>query len=246
MKDHYIITDDPELAQLGKHYRRLFDVVTQVETAMEAVRSAKSERINNGMKPEAEDKLTLFFMREAIYEAAHIRLKDEVRPIRPLLEPLYQECQRLRSLFKAESERARLFYAHKLDRCDSIPVDLAVRIQANVVFAEDLYDTASGYYASTMARYPGSSGIRGAFERAATEPREWILKTNGHGFDFRFDGADGNPPPAPFMTEKEANAKGWQWELISDTIGGCALLYNVYTRREKAVRDPKTVDGAVV
>jgi len=242
MKDHYIPTDYPELAALDDCYRKLFDKVILVEAALEAVKSAKSERINNGIRPEAEDKLTLYFQREAIYEAAHIRLKTLVRPMHPLLDPVREECQRLRGLFVAESELARRFYAHEIDNYKSMPIDLAVTIRANVFFAELLRDTASGFYATTMARYPGTRGIDGAFARGESKPREWVLKVSVHGSDFCFDGpGEGKtaPPADKYMTEEEANLKGWKFEFDCDMVGGVAVLYNVVTGREKALYDPK-------
>lgn len=224
MKNHYIPTSIPELSTLAEHYNSLFTAMTIAETALNAVNSAKSERIDNGNRPREQERLPLYLQRETIYEAALIWLQDELQNVRPLLEPVRLECEYLRKWL-----RTTKFPSYEL---------LGSRIRANIIFAEWLYEAGCVMCVANKSIVTGST-IAEQFEREAEERREWVVKSSGHGSAFRFDGGNGKrPPPRPYMTEKEANAEAYRWIQISDPIGGDAIIHNVYTGQEKTVRNP--------
>ncbi len=117
--------------------------------------------------------------------------------------------------------------------------------RCNVFFAEALllstakaereFSRASGYGLHPHEHYAGNGCIDLAASLATEydrSRREWVVMSSGHGSDFRFDGGDGKEVPAgPYLTFDEAREEGIAWELISDTIGGRACLYNVRTKQ---------------
>lgn len=128
--------------------------------------------------------------------------------------------------------------------------DTKLRLQSeaarcNVIFAEALLLSsaelqrtmykASGYGMHPEEHYAGAAGrinltesLSGEYDRTR---REWVVMSSGHGSSFRFDGGDGSQvPEGPYQTFDEAKAEGIAWEMISDTIGGSAQLYNVRTK----------------
>lgn len=128
--------------------------------------------------------------------------------------------------------------------------DKELRLQAesarcNIVFAEFLLSTtytaervlhkASGYYHAVSEVWKDGHNIdleaslKAEIDRCR---REWVVMSSGHGSAFRFDGGDGNQvPEGPYLSFDEAVGEGIAWELISDTIGGRAQLYNVRTNK---------------
>lgn len=130
--------------------------------------------------------------------------------------------------------------------------DTKLRLQlesarCNVIFAEALLlssaklhremHKASDYGLHLEEHYAGTAGRINLTESLAAEydraRREWVVMSSGHGSKFRFDGGDGSQvPEGPYQTFDEARAEGIAWEMISDTIGGRACLYNVRTKEE--------------
>lgn len=117
--------------------------------------------------------------------------------------------------------------------------------RCNVIFAEAVLLSsaklhremrkASDYGMHPEEHYAGAAGRINLTESLAGEydrnRREWVVMSSGHGSSFRFDGGDGSQvPEGPYQTFDEARADGIAWEMMSDTIGGRAQLYNVRTK----------------
>jgi hypothetical protein len=202
----YIRVDDPFLTELTKRYDALFAQVEAVEAALSVANQTKGMRVNGGKRPNAKKEWPLWRERERCYEAACLELQRLVRVMHPFIEPVKEECKRLRD-------------GPSIVHSNWWPTAFrSVYHRANTLAAERLYDVAAGYYRNCTVMYV---------------PHSWLPMLSIAGSPYRFYGASNGDevPPGHYMTEEEANQFAWDW--VADIVGGDAKLYNVLTGEEK-------------
>lgn len=217
MKNLYIANNDKALANLNARYTALFTAFAAATAAKEEVKRCKSERINKGCLSVGEKGTNLFYQREHALFVAETRANDAIKLMHPLLQPLWEACQKARRF----ELNCRAFYENRYV------------LRANVITAEDLYKEGCNLYFSPSV----SSGtwIRDEHYMAPPEePREWVVLEQCRESGTRYHNSpslDGCTPPfEPYMTKREANSVAFDWCKSMERDGGEAFLYNMRTR----------------
>jgi hypothetical protein len=228
VKNLYITLSDENFAELNSAYDRLFVASTEVEAALAEAKTAKSERINKGKLPEAEKDHARFWEREHVLFVAATKANLAVDAMHPLLQPVWDACQKLRQ-FEATTH-TRVYENRYI-------------LQSNVVAAEKLYRQGCvTYFGHGFDR--GTPSVHELFNVKDDEPREWAVMKAAQGSGYHFHGSpsrDGQtPPPGPYMTKCEANFDGWTWSEYADDVGGSATLVNVRTGQKLSPCNPKS------
>ncbi len=139
----------------------------------------------------------------------------------------------LRAAIDANTD-AKLRLQLETARCNAIFAEALLlssdKLHRDMRKASDYGMHPEDHYAGTAGRINLTESLAGEYDRTR---REWVVMSSGHGSKFRFDGGDGTQvPEGPYQTFDEARAEGISWEMMSDTIGGQACLYNVRTKQE--------------
>jgi hypothetical protein len=222
----FIRNGDPRQSELARHFDELFAVAEAVEAALATTNLLRDLRVSGGKKPDELKDQATWYERERRLGAARHQLRVAAGKLEPLMQPLADECKRLRDFVQKNADLGWFG-------------ELGDQFMTNILIAEELYDLAVDYR-HRFDRFTTSGVTSELFWGLKPDAEEWVFMTSGHGSEFVFVTGDSKRvPPGPYWTEEEANLRGWRWECFNDTFGGLAMLYNVRTGKKKPVVNPK-------
>ena len=105
MMDLFIRNNDPRLSNLARYYDALFAVVEEVMAADTNVRTCESNRVAGGKRPAVLKDQAKWYQREREYEASQHQRLVAVDRLKPLIQPVADECASLRDYKKGDEVR---------------------------------------------------------------------------------------------------------------------------------------------